>query len=229
MPEIVELPPADAARLLDAADDLARLGLVIEPFGPGAVASARPRRCSGSSTARRCWPTSWTAGRARRRRRPTEIDARLDALLSRVACHGSVRAGRQMRGDEMNALLREMEATPLSGQCNHGRPTYVELSLADIERTVRPPMITVGGSSLALGDPSCCRARRAAGLARAAAALDRPAPRRTRGRAHRAAGAGDAGARPPRRGAGRRPEPAAPAGSATWPRRMRPPRPASSA
>jgi DNA mismatch repair protein MutL len=62
------------------------------------------------------------------------LRTRLDAVLSRMACHGSVRAGRQMRPDEMNALLREMEATPLSGQCNHGRPTYIELALDDIER-----------------------------------------------------------------------------------------------
>ena len=64
----------------------------------------------------------------------TALPARLDAILSRVACHGSVRSGRRMRAEEMNALLREMEATPGSGQCNHGRPTYVELKLADIER-----------------------------------------------------------------------------------------------
>ena len=64
----------------------------------------------------------------------TALKSRLDAILSRVACHGSIRSGRQMRGEEMNALLREMEATPHSGQCNHGRPTYVELKLADIER-----------------------------------------------------------------------------------------------
>ena len=62
------------------------------------------------------------------------LQARLDAILSRMACHGSIRSGRQMRAEEMNALLREMEATPHSGQCNHGRPTYVELKLADIER-----------------------------------------------------------------------------------------------
>ena len=64
----------------------------------------------------------------------TRLQGRIDAVLSRMACHGSIRSGRQMRADEMNALLREMEATPLSGQCNHGRPTYVELKLADIER-----------------------------------------------------------------------------------------------
>jgi DNA mismatch repair protein MutL len=64
----------------------------------------------------------------------TTVQARIEAILSRVACHGSIRSGRQMRGEEMNALLREMEATPHSGQCNHGRPTYVELKLSDIER-----------------------------------------------------------------------------------------------
>jgi DNA mismatch repair protein MutL len=64
----------------------------------------------------------------------TLIRARIDAVLSRMACHGSVRSGRAMRVEEMNALLREMEATPHSGQCNHGRPTYVELQLHDIER-----------------------------------------------------------------------------------------------
>jgi len=62
------------------------------------------------------------------------IKDKIDAVLSRVACHGSVRSGRRLRGEEMNALLREMETTPHSGQCNHGRPTYVELKLSDIER-----------------------------------------------------------------------------------------------
>ena len=62
------------------------------------------------------------------------LQSRLEAVLSSMACHGAVRSGRQLRADEMNALLREMEATPHSGQCNHGRPTYVELRLSDIER-----------------------------------------------------------------------------------------------
>ena len=62
------------------------------------------------------------------------LQAKIEAILSRMACHGSIRSGRQMRPEEMNALLREMEATPHSGQCNHGRPTYVELKLHDIER-----------------------------------------------------------------------------------------------
>jgi len=62
------------------------------------------------------------------------VQEKIEAILSRVACHGSIRSGGRMRADEMNALLREMEATPHSGQCNHGRPTYVELKLSDIER-----------------------------------------------------------------------------------------------
>ena len=66
--------------------------------------------------------------------RADTLRARIDAVLSRMACHGSVRAGRRLNGPEMDALLREMEATPLSGQCNHGRPTWIELKLADVER-----------------------------------------------------------------------------------------------
>ncbi len=132
IPDIVELSAPDAARLLDLADDLAELGLVIEPFGGSAIAVREVPALLGQIDAgaliRDIVDDLADLGTSDRLR------GRIDAVLSRMACHGSVRSGRQMRAEEMNALLREMEATPLSGQCNHGRPTYVELSLADIER-----------------------------------------------------------------------------------------------
>jgi DNA mismatch repair protein MutL len=132
IPEVVELSPADAQRLLDHADDLARMGLHLEPFGPGAVAVRETPALLGPVDARALvldiLDEFADLG-------ATEtLLARTHAILSRVACHGSVRSGRQMRPEEMNALLREMEATPNAGQCNHGRPTFVELKLTDIER-----------------------------------------------------------------------------------------------
>lgn len=136
IPEIVELGE-DAATILAAADDLHRLGLAVEPFGPGAVAVRETPAILGPVDAAALLgdildalaeAEDDSAGEA------GVLRARIDAVLSRMACHGSVRAGRRMQADEMNALLREMEATPLSGQCNHGRPTWVELKLADIER-----------------------------------------------------------------------------------------------
>ncbi len=132
IPEIVDLSPTDAARLLDAAPALAEVGLTIEPFGGSAIAiretPAVLGEVNGEALLRDVLDELADAGTS------DLIRARIDAILSRMACHGSVRSGRQMRPEEMNALLREMEATPLSGQCNHGRPTYVELSLHDIER-----------------------------------------------------------------------------------------------
>jgi DNA mismatch repair protein MutL len=131
VPEIVDLG-GDAARLLEVADDLERLGLVIEPFGPGVVAVRETPAILGPVSAapmlRDILDELDDLGES------TALKARLEAILSRVACHGSVRTGRRMRGEEMNALLREMEATPHSGQCNHGRPTYVELKMSDIEK-----------------------------------------------------------------------------------------------
>lgn len=121
-----------AARILELAKDLAALGLVIEPFGGGAVAVRETPAILGpvdSAALLRDMLDELADVEDSQRLR-----GRIDAILSRMACHGSVRSGRQMRAEEMNALLREMEATPHSGQCNHGRPTYVELKLADIER-----------------------------------------------------------------------------------------------
>ncbi len=132
IPEIVEMSEGDSARLLDHADDLARLGLVIEPFGGGAVAVRETPALLGQVDARAM--VLDIVDELTDEGESLSVQARLEAILSRVACHGSIRSGRRMRADEMNALLREMEATPHSGQCNHGRPTYVELKLADIER-----------------------------------------------------------------------------------------------
>jgi DNA mismatch repair protein MutL len=132
IPEIVELSESDCARLMDIADDLARLGLSIESFGGGAIAVRETPAILGEINARAMLldilDELADQGNSQR------VQAKIEAILSRVACHGSIRSGRRMRAEEMNALLREMEATPHSGQCNHGRPTYVELRLADIER-----------------------------------------------------------------------------------------------
>ncbi|WP_095587479.1 DNA mismatch repair endonuclease MutL [Actibacterium ureilyticum] len=132
IPEIVELSSGDCARLLERADDLARLGLVIEPFGGDAVAVRETPAILGEVNAgnllRDVLDELDDLGDSQ------IVQDKIEAILSRVACHGSIRSGRRMRADEMNALLREMEATPHSGQCNHGRPTYVELRLSDIER-----------------------------------------------------------------------------------------------
>ncbi len=132
IPEIVELSDGDCARLLDHADALRELGLSVEPFGGGAVAVRETPAILGTVNAekliRDVLDELADLGES------TALRERIDAILSRMACHGSVRSGRRMQADEMNALLREMEATPHSGQCNHGRPTYVELKLADIER-----------------------------------------------------------------------------------------------
>ena len=132
IPEIVELSETDAALLLDHADALRALGLAVEPFGGGAVAVRETPALLGDVDAAALLRD--TIDELRDAGASGTLPAKIDAVLSRMACHGSVRSGRRMRADEMNALLREMEATPLSGQCNHGRPTYVELKLSDIER-----------------------------------------------------------------------------------------------
>jgi DNA mismatch repair protein MutL len=132
IPEVVELDPIDADRILAEAGALESVGLVVESFGPGAMLVREiPAALAGGNIRALVQDVAdalaeWGAA--------TAVEERLDAILSRMSCHGSVRAGRRLKPEEMNALLREMEATPLSGQCNHGRPTYVELKLADIER-----------------------------------------------------------------------------------------------
>lgn len=132
IPEIVELDPLDAARVTEAAADLESLGLGIEPFGPGAVAIREVPAALADGDMRALLRD--VADALAETGEAAPLARRLDAVLSRISCHGSIRAGRRLRPAEMDALLREMEATPLSGQCNHGRPTYVSLGLADIEK-----------------------------------------------------------------------------------------------
>lgn len=132
IPDIIELPEADATRIMSIADELADMGLVIEAFGGGAIAiretPAMLTRLNTKALINDILDDLADQGTSDRLR------ARLDAVLSSMACHGSIRSGRRMTADEMNALLREMERTPRSGQCNHGRPTWVKLRLTDIER-----------------------------------------------------------------------------------------------
>ena len=132
IPEIVEMSDNEAADLLAIADDLAKLGLGIEAFGGGAIAVRETPAILGEVNAGKMLRD--ILDELADQGDSASVQAKIEAILSRVACHGSIRSGRRMQGPEMNALLREMEATPLSGQCNHGRPTYVELKLSDIER-----------------------------------------------------------------------------------------------
>ena len=132
IPEIVDLDADEAAALGEAADQLAELGLVLEQFGASAIlvreTPALLGQCDVATLVKDLAREVLTEGTT------GLLEARLEAILGTISCHGSVRAGRRLTGPEMNALLREMEATPRAGQCNHGRPTYVSLSRADIER-----------------------------------------------------------------------------------------------
>ena len=132
IPEVVELDETSIARLLSRAEELDSLGLSIEPFGPGAVAvrevPALLGDCDVKGLVRDLADELAEWGEA------LALKDKLAHVCGTMACHGSVRAGRKLNAQEMNALLRQMEATPHSGQCNHGRPTYVELKLADIEK-----------------------------------------------------------------------------------------------
>ncbi|CTQ52632.1 DNA mismatch repair protein MutL [Roseibium album] len=132
IPEVIELPEEDATRLAERAEDLEKVGLILEAFGPGAIAVRETPAILGDMDIQGMvrnladelaeWETA------------DGLKEKLDHVAATMACHGSVRAGRRMRPEEMDALLRDMEATPLSGQCNHGRPTWVELKLTDIEK-----------------------------------------------------------------------------------------------
>jgi DNA mismatch repair protein MutL len=132
IPEVVELDEADVARLTARADELANFGLLLEAFGPGAVAVRETPSLLGEVDVQALLRdlaehmAEWDEA--------LPLERRLMHVAATMACYGSVRAGRRLKPDEMNALLREMESVPNSGQCNHGRPTYVELKLGDIER-----------------------------------------------------------------------------------------------
>ncbi len=132
IPEVISLSEGDMVLLMEQNATLSQMGLSIEPFGQGAVAVQSVPALLGHVDVQRLVldiVDELSDGGTQQ-----SLQAQLEAILSRVACHGSVRTGRRMQADEMNALLREMEATPHSGQCNHGRPTYVSLAMSDIEK-----------------------------------------------------------------------------------------------
>ncbi|TPN70961.1 DNA mismatch repair endonuclease MutL [Mesorhizobium sp. B1-1-1] len=132
LPEIVDLPEEDAERLATHSETLARFGLGIERFGPGAVAVRETPSMLGETNVQQL--VRDLADEIAENDTVDTLRERLDKIAATMACHGSVRSGRLLKAEEMNALLRQMEATPGSGTCNHGRPTYIELKLADIER-----------------------------------------------------------------------------------------------
>ena len=132
IPEVVELDPAECERIASRSGQLAELGLVVEAFGPDAIIVREVPAMFGQGDVRAL--VRDLADDIAETGSALSLKERLEEIAGTIACHTSVRAGRRLNGDEMNALLREMEATPHSGQCNHGRPTYVELKLADIER-----------------------------------------------------------------------------------------------
>ena len=132
LPGVVDLPEADAARLLTRGPELAPLGLELEPFGPGAILVRALPAALGSPD-----PAPLLRDLADELAEMDEhvaLSARLDAVIARMACHGSIRAGRRLGAAEMSALLRQMEATPRAATCSHGRPTFLKLSRAEIER-----------------------------------------------------------------------------------------------
>jgi len=132
IPEIINLSESDVVRLLEFSDELKSFGLVLEAFGPGAIVVRETPALLGVVNAENLIKD--ILDELNDSDSSDILKTKIDAILSRISCHGSIRSGRRLKIDEMNALLREMEMTPHSGQCNHGRPTYVELSLSDVER-----------------------------------------------------------------------------------------------
>jgi DNA mismatch repair protein MutL len=132
IPEVVELGAAGAGRLLARGEELAALGLGLESFGPGAVLVREVPALLGQADVQGL--VRDLADQLAELDQATALRERLDAVCATLACHGSIRAGRTLAPAEMNALLRQIEATPHAGQCSHGRPTWVELKRADLER-----------------------------------------------------------------------------------------------
>jgi len=132
IPEIVDLSEDDAERLAEHAESLEQLGLTIERFGPAAVAVRATPAILGQTDIAKL--VRDLADELAEFGTADTVSSRIDHVAATIACHGSVRSGRALKLDEMNALLREMERTPGAGQCNHGRPTFIELGLADIEK-----------------------------------------------------------------------------------------------
>jgi DNA mismatch repair protein MutL len=132
VPAVVELDPSDVAALLAHAEEIAKLGLVLEPFGQGAVLVRETPALLGEADAQNL--VRDLAEHIAEWDEALPLERNLLAVASRISCHGSIRAGRRLKPEEMNALLREMERTENAGQCNHGRPTYVEMKLFDIEK-----------------------------------------------------------------------------------------------
>ena len=132
IPEVIEMDEADAARLVARSDQLADLGLVVESFGKGSILVREIPALLGTTDVKALLRD--LADELAEYDQSNRLVDRLEEICSTMACHGSVRAGRALNVDEMNALLRQMEQSPNSGQCNHGRPTYVELKKTDLEK-----------------------------------------------------------------------------------------------
>ena len=132
LPEVVEVPDEGIAALLSHQGMLEKAGLLLEAFGEGAVIVRQTPSILGEVNAQKL--VSDLAEELSQLGTSMSFDQQIEHVVATMSCHGSVRAGRRLNSDEMNALLREMEETPRSGQCNHGRPTYVTLSLKDIEK-----------------------------------------------------------------------------------------------
>lgn len=132
IPEVIDLKPSDKVRILENAEELTKLGLQVEEFGPSAVIVREIPALLGDCDVKSLIQdiveemAEWGKG--------FELTEKLHLVCATMACHGSVRAGRRLNIDEMNRLLRDMERTPHSGQCNHGRPTYIELKISDFEK-----------------------------------------------------------------------------------------------